>query len=85
MSRPKQPPWLLCWTATQHDIVRVKSGPRGEPNLRPLLSDMCEVANVAPPQRSAAGGYICHISIVGDLRAYARVHGLWVLVREAKL
>lgn len=85
MTRPKrQPPWLLVWTSTEHNVARVRSGPKGEPNLRGLLDDLCKLAGTVPPQRSMAGGYVVSLPIVADLRAYARTVGEWVLVREHK-
>lgn len=82
--KPKRPPWLLVWTSTPHGVARVKSGPRGEKDLHRILRDLCEHAQTSPPQRTMAGGWIVSLPIVGDLRAYARVHGEWVLVREQK-
>lgn len=84
MSKPKQPPWLLIWTSTPHNVARVKSGPRGEKDLYTILKDLSEVAGAVPPQRTMAGGWIISLPIVGDIRAYARHIGQWVLVREQK-
>lgn len=80
----KQPPWLLCWTSTPHNVARVKPGPRGERALYTILRDICAAVGSPPPQRTMAGGWIVSLPIVDDLRAYARVHGQWVLVRELK-
>lgn len=82
--KPRRPPWLLVTTSTPHNVAKVKSGPRGERNLFIILRDLCAVADSPPPQRTMGGGWIVSLPIVGDLRAYARVHGEWVLVRELK-
>lgn len=73
-------PWLFVWTADDHNVARVKAGPRGEPQLHRILVDLCEVAGTVPPQRTPVGGWIVSLPIVDDLRAYARVHGQWLKV-----
>lgn len=80
----RQPPWLLIWTSTPHNVARVKRGPRGERDLYGLLCRLCEVAGTVPPQRSMAGGFVVSLPIVADLREYAKTVGEWVLVREHK-
>lgn len=82
--KPKRPPWLLVTTSTPHNVAKVKAGPRGEKDLYRILRDMTAVAGVAQPTRSMAGGWVVALPIVDDLRAFARVHGEWVLVRELK-
>lgn len=82
--KPRQPPWLLVWTSTPHNVARVKSGPRGESDLYRILCDLSDVAGEVRPQRTMAGGWIVSLPVIADLRAYARVQGEWVLVRELK-
>lgn len=81
--KPKrQPPWLLCWTATEHGVARVKSGPKGERDLFRILCDLSDAAGHARPQKTMAGGWIVSLPVIDYLRQYARQHSQWILVRE---
>lgn len=84
MSRKRQPPWLLVTTSTPHGVAMVKSGPKGERELRKILTELSEAAGHVAPQWSMARGYVVSLAVIDYLRQYARQHGEWVLVKEMR-
>jgi hypothetical protein len=82
--RDRTPPWLLIFTSTSHNVALVRSGPKPVRDLYELLTALCEVSDSPPPQRSAAGGWIISLPLVGDLQALAQHRGEYVVVRERR-
>lgn len=78
MSAWKPRPWLVITTDTPHRIAIVRGDDAYEVCLALSPHDV-------PPMRANGGGWVINLSTAGDIEAFARRCGQFVVLSEKKV